>query len=414
MTIDVATEADRAITALVSGGVEDPFPLYDTIRELGSGVHWSNALNAWVVGRYDDVHAMFSDPVTFSNDYFYEMPTGIHDPDNPEHKRYIAINSQQFMVMDPPEHTRIRSIFRGAFTPRAVSRWQNDVEDITDQLLDEFHPGDEIDLMPKLATTVPVAVIARILGVPDADTPKFRDWTEAYVKTFDPVVQGREREQCISTTLTLFDYLHTLVDSKRSQPADDLITTIATTPTSDGDVLEIASTVAQVALLLAAGNDTTTSLIGNTVTLLLQNPRTHERLRQQPDLVPAAIEESLRCDPPFHLDARKATRDVEVGGHRIRAGDLCLQLFAAANRDPRQFDRADHFDIDRAPRANRHLAFGHGIHFCVGAPLARMEGAVIVRKLLERFPDLAEGSTPARRRVDTITVRGWQTRPVRL
>lgn len=410
----VATSAEDVITAIVAGGVQDPFPLYETARELDTGVHWSSILNGWVICRYADVHAMCCDHETFSNDYFYEMPNGVHNPAMEEHRRYIAISSQQFMVTDPPIHTRIRSVFRGAFTPRAINSWKTRVERITDELLDEFNPGDQIDIMPKLAATVPVTVIADILGVPDRDLANFRTWTEAYVDTFNPHVQGPDRDRCITTTLTLFDYLDDLIERKRSDPGDDLISLVATTPTADGDPLEASSAVSQIALLLAAGNETTINLIGNAVSLLVRNPEVKAQLRNDTALIPNAVEETLRFDPPFHMDVRKATRDTELGGKWIEAGQLCFQLLAAANHDPRQFDRPNNFDVNRTANTNRHLAFSHGIHFCIGAPLARLEGQVVVRRLLERFPGLSEGDEPAVRKTDTFISRGWQTRPVRL
>lgn len=411
MATDISS-AEDVITAIVAGGVQDPFPLYDTARELDTGVHWSSILNGWVICRFADVHTMCCDHETFSNDYFYET-NGILNPATEEQRRYIAISSQQFMVKDPPLHTRIRSVFRAAFTPRAINTWKAYVERITDELLDEFSAGDQIDIMPRLAATVPVTVIADILGVPAQDRHSFRSWTDAYVDTFNPRVQGPDRDRCITTALTLFDYLDDLLDRKRTDPGDDLISLIATTPTTDGKPLEASSAVSQTALLLVAGNETTINLIGNAVSLLVQNPEAKEQLLNNPALIPNAIEETLRFDPPFHMDVRKATRDTDLGGKPIQAGQLCYQLLAAANHDPRQFDRPNDFDINRAVNTNRHLAFSHGIHFCLGAPLARMEGQIVVRKLLERFPGLSEGDEPAVRKTDTF-IPGWQTRPVRL
>lgn len=413
-TTIVGTGAEDVVDAIVTARVHDPFPLYTRARELDGGVHWSSALNGWVVCRYADVHAMCCDHETFSNDYFYETPAGIHDPGREQHRRYIAISCQQFMVKDPPLHTRIRAVLRPGFTPRAISDWTSRVERITDETLDQFSAGDQIDIMPAVAVTIPITVIASILGVPDEDLPKFRSWTDGFVGTFSPLIQGPERDQAIATTLTLFDYLGYLLERRRNEPADDLISLLATTSTADGERLETSNAVAQIALLLVAGNETTTNLIGSTVSLLLQNPAAKEQLLINPGLISNAIEEALRCDPPFHLDVRKATRDCDLGGKRVRAGQLCYQLLAAANRDPRHFDRAETFDVTRPTNSNRHLAFSHGVHFCLGAPLARLEGQTVLRKLLERFPDLSEGDEPAVRKTDAVFSRGWQTRPVRL
>lgn len=412
--VAVASEADRMITGIVDGDAQDPFPLYESVRELGSGVHWSAAMNGWVITRYADVLAMCSDPATFCSDYFFEAPSGIHDPAIAEHRRYIEVNSQQFMVTDPPHHTKLRSLFRNSFTPRTIRTWQTHVETITDRLLDEYAPGDQIDLMPKLAATVPVAVISRILGIPDEDVPRFKTWTDAYVDTFNPRTQGDHRDQCIRTTVTLFDYLQDLIERKRVEPGEDLMTVIATTPTLDGEILDSATAAAQAALLLVAGNETTTNLIGNTVTLLIDHPDAKQRLCEHPELIPNAIEEALRYDPPFHFDLRKTACDTTLGGQHLKAGQVTFQLIAAANRDPRQFDHADRFDIERPTTHNRHLAFSHGTHFCLGAPLARMEGQIVIAKLLQRFPNITTGDQPPIRKTDAIISRGWHQRPVTL
>jgi cytochrome P450 len=408
------SEADRIITKFASGGIQNPMPLYNEIREIGNGIHWSTTLNAWVVTRHADIYEQCLDPARFSNDYYWEMPTGIYDPNSAEQRRFVEINSKQFMLKDPPDHTRLRSIFRGTFTPATVEQWKAYVHEVTDDLLSKLSPGQEIDLMTSLAQPLPIAVIARILGIPSEDTPKFRHWTDAFVATFNPVVQGAERDECIHTTVTLFDYLEALVTQKRADPQDDLVSLIVTTTTKDGDLLDAAEAVAQIALLLVAGNETTTNLIGNTVTLLLQNPEALKQVRENLDLVPNLIEESLRLEPPVKMNIRKVKEDIEFQGCHMRAGQLIFQAIASANRDPRQFENAEVFDVRRPIKVNRHLAFSHGIHHCLGAPLARMEAAAVIRKLLEHFPNLSEGSTPPERNVNAIITLDWKHRPVRL
>ncbi|MCV7229200.1 cytochrome P450 [Mycolicibacterium komossense] len=405
-------DAADIVRDLVLGGVADPFPLYEQLREMGSGVHWSDVLGGWIVCRYDDVRSMVSRHDAFSNATFFDGAPGLHDPQDPEHRRFISMSSPQLIFQDPPVHTRIRSIFRSAFTKQSINKWRSAMEDAADEVLDRFRPGQEVDVMPHLAADIPVAVIASILGVPKDKWVQLREWSEAFGRTFDPGVHGQLRDQSIRRSLEMMDYLGDLVTQRRADPQDDLITLIATTKTDVGETLTHTEAVSQVTLLLAAGNDTTTSLIGSAVTILIDEPEVKHQLQEDPSLIPVAIEEMLRFDPPFHLNFRKAVHDTEYGGQQIKSGQMCFQVIAAANRDPRVFANPGVFNVTRD--TSRHLAFSHGIHFCVGAPLARMEGAVVLRKILERFPDFTAGSEPPVRRTNNVLARGWHSRPVKL
>ncbi len=412
--VDVIEQEDAAaiVRDLVIGNVADPFPLYDRLREIGTGVHWSDVLGAWVVTRYDDVKAMVGSHEAFSSDTFFDGAPGIHNPDDPEQRRFISISSRQFIFQDPPTHTRIRSIFRHAFTKQAIKRWRATMEDVADEVLSRYRPGQELDIMPGLAADIPVAVIASMLGVPRERWGQLREWSESFGRTLDPGVQGPLRDQSIGTSLEMMDYLGDLLHQRRADPQDDLISLIATTAADDGERLTDEEAISQLTLLLAAGNDTTASLIGSAMTLLIDHPDVKQELKDDPSRIPVVIEEMLRFDPPFHLNFRKARRDAVFGGEQIKAGQMCFQVIAAANRDPRQFDDPNTFDITRD--ASKHLTFSHGIHFCVGAPLARMEGEVVLSKILERFPDFSAGSTPPVRRANNILARGWHSRPVTL
>lgn len=401
-----------AIEALLTGGVEDPNPLYEVLRETDGGVHFSELLGGWLVTRYADVRRIAQDHATFSSDIFFMSPPGLHDPDDALHRRFIDINSRELMFSDPPRHTRLRSIFRHAFTPGAVTLWRPLVEDVVDRTLDRFRAGEEIELMTELAAQVPVAVIASMLGVDEAHHGDFRRWSYAFASTFDPLVQGEHRDRCIRESMELLDHLAVVLADRREHPADDVVSLLASTPTDDGDRLEDADLLAQLGLLLVAGNETTTNLVGNGVTLLLDHPQARQALIRDPDLLPAALEEVLRFDPPLHLTARRTTAAVTIGGREIPENALVVAVMAAANRDPRVFERPDEFDIGRAP--TRHLSFFHGIHFCVGAHLARTEGDVVFRRLLERFPGFSAGAAPPTRRTHNAIARGWATRPLRL
>ena len=324
----------------------------------------------------------------------------------------MSIFTQQFMLTDPPKHTEIRSILRTSFSPRQVERWRAVVAGITDELLGGLDPTVDFDVMKNFAQLVPIAVIAIMLGIPPEDRGRFRQWTDAFVDTFDPRIRGEERDARVHTTLELFDYLAEQVEMRRTRPCDDLITLLATATLKDGSLLDIPRVVAQLALLLAAGNDTTANLIGNGITLLMNSPDVRRTLCLRPDLVPVAVEEMLRLDPPFHFIPRKVVKDVTLGGRRLKPGQLCWQLLAAANRDHRVFTNPDEFSLE--PRPFPHLAFVHGIHFCLGASLARMEGQIVFSRLLQRYPEFAAGAEPPARRTDTIIARGWRVRPIRL
>jgi cytochrome P450 len=405
-------DATVLMLRLLDGSVQDPFPVYDEIRELGDGVHWFGPMQAAVTTRYDDVRRIARDHDTFSSDTFWTTGAGMHDPADAEHRRFVGINSREFMFSDPPRHTQLRSIFRQAFTPAAIAAWRPLVERTTDELLERFQPGQEVEFVSELAVDVPVAIISAILGVPVQDRHQLREWSFSFASTFDPMVQGERRDHCIRQSLELLDYLATVVAERRRHPAEDLVSLLAGTRTADGELLDDPDLLAQLGLLFIAGNETTSNLLANAVRLLMDNPDTAARWRQAPAVRPRTIEEVLRCDPPLHITGRKTTRPLRLGGLDVEEGTQVITLIGAANRDPRRFDEPQRFDVDRPD--NQHLAFFHGIHFCLGAPLARLEGEVFLTRLLARFPDLAPGADQRVRRISNASSRGWETLPVRL
>jgi cytochrome P450 len=402
----------KLISAIVSGGVQNPFPLYDELREIDEGVHWADELGGWVCTRYDDVRRVYTEHEIFSSDTYSDLHDAVYDARAGEHQRFLDIFVQQFMLTDPPAHTEIRSLLRSAFTPRYLQRWRTVIDKVTETILDKITPDHDVDVMTELAPLVPITVIAAMLGVPPEDTDRFRYWTDAFVATFNPMIVGAERDQCVAASLDMFDYLAARVEDRRINPTDDLITLAGTTALRDGAPLTVSRAVAQLALLLVAGNETTANLIGNGMTLLIDNPHVRHDLCENPGLLAAGIEEMLRLDPPLHLIVRKVVKPVTLGGRRINPGELCWQVNPAANRDPRVFADPNMFRFGRG--SNPHLAFAHGIHFCLGAPLARMEGEVLFTKLLERYPDFTAGAEPAVRKTKAIISRGWLTRPIAL
>jgi cytochrome P450 len=413
MTSTLSTEAGTAIlTQVVLGGLVDPFPLYGELRELDEGVHWCAELQGWVATRAADIRAIGEDPATYSNEMGASSGATAHDPADPVQRRYGEVANNFLIYLDPPRHTQVRAVFRHAFTPRALTVYQETMERIADDLLAEYSSGDEVDFMDKLAAKIPIEVIATILGLPRSDFALFAEWTDAVALAIDPGVQGDPRVGAIYKTVEFLDYLEEVAADRRKEPQDDLISLIVNTPVEGDEPLETGVAVAQAMLLLAAGNDTTTNLLGNAITILLDRPELQQRLVADPSLIPQAVEEVLRFDPPFHFDYRKATRDHMLGGREIKAGTPIFLLLAAANRDPRVFPDPGTFDLDRENK--RHLSFSHGIHRCVGAPLARMEGVVGLAKILGRFPHLTHGSTPPEPKVTNFVTRGWDKRPVTL
>lgn len=413
MTSTVNIEAGTAIlTQIVLGGLQDPFPLYDELRELDEGVHWSAELRGWVATRAADVRMMGEDPATYSNEMGASSGATAHDPSDPVQRRYGEVSDHFLLFLDPPRHTQIRRVFRQAFTPKAVAKYRLTVERIADELLAEYSSGDEVDFMENLAAKIPIEVIATILGLPASDFLMFAEWTDALMLATDPAVQGEPRVRAIHKSVELIDYMAEIAEARLKAPQDDLISLIMTTPVEDDEPLEPLVALSQAVMLLVAGNDTTTNLLGNTISILVDRPELQQRLVADSSLVPQAIEEVLRYDPPFHFDFRKVTRDHVLHGREIKANTPIYHLLAAANRDPRLFPDPLTFDLDRENK--RHLAFSHGIHRCVGAPLARMEGAVGLIKILERFPNITHGSAPPERKVTNVVARGWDKRPVTL
>jgi cytochrome P450 len=404
------TRADEALHELFLAGASDPFPLYDELRETGDGFHFLEPFGAYTVLRYEDLLAVMRDPELFSSDIFWESPPGLHDPDDAQHRRYVDISSRQFMFHDPPRHTRIRRVVRQAFVPRVVNRWKPAIERASDELMERFEPGQEIDFGHDLALHVPVAVITEILGIPAEDRGQFHDWSFAFASTFDPMIQGEARDRAIRGGLEMFDYLAEIVADRHRNPRDDLSSIVVQARDDDGEPLEDAEIIAQLALILAAGNETTTNLLTNTVSILIDRPELQQHIAGTPSSIPGLVEESLRFDPPLHASLRKATRATRVGATDVPEGATLLCIWPAGNRDPRRFDQPQEFRLDRPD--NKHLAFAHGIHFCVGAPLARLEGNVILGRLMQRFPQFRAGSEPPVRRTTNIILRGWESRPV--
>ncbi|MFD3539033.1 cytochrome P450 [Streptomyces sp. NPDC058662] len=365
------------ITACAEEFDADPYPFYAELRATGP-VHQLvvGAARSWLIVGHEEARQALTHPALskdwLGSDLFAAAPD-------------TAVSSNM-LETDPPHHTRLRRLVAREFTARRVEALRPRVQQVTEELLDamEARPDRRADLVRDFAAPLPMTVICELLGVPDLDQRRFRAWSGEIVAPADPA--GASPQVLGEMTA----YLHELVAAKAARPGDDLLSALIRTRDEDGDQLSPDELIGMAFLLLVAGHETTVNLIGNGVRALLAHPGQLAALRADPDaLIGGAVEEMLRYDGPVqHATYRFAREDLEIGGTLIGAGTSVLVCLAGADRDPARFPEPDVFDIRRTGRG--HLAFGHGIHFCLGAPLARMEGSIAVRALLERFPELAE------------------------
>jgi cytochrome P450 len=313
------------------------------------------------------------------------------------------------LTRDPPDHTRLRRLVNKAFTPRRTDALRPRIADITAALLDAMEDaGPDVDLLESLAFPLPVTVICEMLGIPPDDRENFREWTQILIGT-----PGVAEDVFTAASTAMFEYILRLLAGKRAAPADDLLSALIQARDED-DRLDESELLSNVFLLLVAGHDTTVNLIGTGTLALLTHPAELARLRDDPALLPQAVEELLRfASPVNHATYRFASQDVPIGGTVIPRGDLVLIALSSANHDPGQFPQPDTLDLSRDPSG--HVAFGHGIHYCVGAPLARIEGQIAFGALLERFPgiELAVPPESLRFRPGTL-IRGLESLPVNL
>jgi cytochrome P450 len=297
--------------------------------------------------------------------------------------------------------------------PNAVTRWRPTVERAVDELLGQFTAGDEVDFVGQLSVDVPVEAICAVLSIDDLDRPMIRAGTAGLSSAFDPSILVDARSAAIREALRMADEVDAVIAKRRAKPAGDLISVVLESQATESAGLDAAYLLTQIVFLLAAGNHTTINMLSNGVLHLLQHPDQRAVLSGDPGLVNDFINESLRMEPPIHIPPPRLVKQTTVLGEtELPAGSLVFQVLSAANRDPRKFDNPGEFRIDR--RRGRHMTFNHGIHSCVGAPLARLEGEVFFSRFLTRFPDFAAGAEPAGLRAGHVQVRGVETLPIRL
>lgn len=320
------------------------------------------------------------------------------------------VEPPSMLAVDPPDHTRYRKLVARAFSARAVAALRHRTEEIAAELLDELaERGGALDLMAEYASLLPATVIAEMLGAPVVMRRQFLEWGAAAAKSIDAGLSLREFRQAEQGLRALQTWMEGHLRHLRAEPGDNILSALVAAQTQEGKLTPDELTTTAM-LLLAAGFETTVNLIGNGTALLLAHPDQRERLRTEPALWPNAVDEILRFDPPVERTGRIAHRDTEVAGERVAAGRAVMMLLGGANRDPEKFEDPQRFDVARAD-AGEHVAFSSGIHYCLGAGLARMEGEVGLRRLFERFPDLTTAGAPRRR--STRVLRGYATLPVR-
>jgi cytochrome P450 len=387
--------------------VADPFPVYRWLRDH-EPVHWSESFNAWVVTRYDDVLEVFQRPERFSSDRFRKVDPR-YASQRPAVRAVAEVLADWLVFRDPPDHTRLRALLQRSFTPRHLEKNRERIQSTIDDLLLAVSGRGEMDFIRDFAFPLPALVIALLLGVPGEDIEPIKRWSDRLAAYLGGATDGRDNFGEASAGVTsLCDYFRDLLRAKQASPGDDLMSLMLRAEHA-GDRLSPEEVVSNCVLLLFAGHETTTNLLGNGLLHLLRHPAQRERLARDPALAESAVEELLRFDGPVPATTKVVLRDGDWRGAPLRRGQLILPFMSSANRDERHFPAPDRLDLRRQP--NRHLAFGFGIHFCLGAPLARLEARLAFRALLRRFPSLTLAD-PAPRWKPMIFLRGLESLPV--
>ena len=364
----------------------DPYALYHQLRSEDP-VHWSDAWDCWIMTRYDDVNAALRDPRRFSSvgtmeRYLKQLQPSALRQLQPLYDHFTSGLTR----LDPPEHTRLRSLANSAFTRPVIEELRTQIQFTVEGLIDNFENRGQVDLISEFAYPLPASVIADLFGLPMEDCDRFKAWSQQIVAFHgtgraDPVVTLRSQEALLEAR----EWLGSLVDERRQCPQKDLLTRFVQAE-EQGENMSTTELFSNSMTFIIGGHETTTNLIGNGVLALLQNPDQLSLLQQDPGLIEQAIEEMLRYDAPTQRAHHIATRDIDLHGNTIRKGDFVQPIIAAANRDPEQFPDPDRFDIQRLN--NKHLSFGAGPHYCIGAPLSRMEAKIAIPALIRRLPNL--------------------------
>jgi cytochrome P450 len=395
-------------------GRADPYPLYRELREIAP-VHRSGMGPAWFLTRYDDCRTMLRDP---------RFGKAEPDDDNgamgaffssmgPAAEETALTQRRSMLALNPPDHTRLRGLVSRGFTPKRVHDLRPAIEAMTDHviglMIDAADADGEVEVLGTLGFPLPVKVIGELVGVPEADRDMFRPLVRTVAASLEPGTTPEMLRDSMDAAAELQEYFRNLIAVRTADPQDDL-TSVLISAHEDGDRLTEDEMVATLILIFAAGFETTTNLIGNGLLTLLQHPDQLRRLRADPSLLPAAVEEILRYQSPVQADGRRCMQDATLAGHDIAKGEWVITFLGAANRDPLVWDDPERFDI--RPRETQVMSFASGIHYCLGAALARLEGEVVFGKLLERLPSIELVEEPTWR--NTLILRGLDELKVRI
>jgi cytochrome P450 len=399
------TPSDPAVRA-------NPYPQLAELREQDP-VHWCPRLKSWILTRYDDVARALASADEMSPDRLTPFYAALPEPGRStlaEAMRYLSL---WIVFRDPPGHTRLRSLAAKAFLPGTITGWRPAIEEVTERLLDDLaaQGPSETDLVGALTMQLPARIIMRIMNVPDAHLHDIKSWSDdimAFLFSAREITDKYER--AARGARGMAELFRGLVAERRREPGNDLLSLLIAARDAD-DRMSEDELVATAMLLLFAGHETTTNLLSNATLMLLRDPEARARFVAEPENAGTAIEEMLRFDGPSNSMSRVVRVTHEVGGRRLAEGDRVFAMINAANRDPRQFSGPDRLDLGRQP--NRHLTFGQGPHFCIGAQLARLEARIALPRLFDRFPDLAGGDgEPVWH--DSLIARGLSRLPVRM
>jgi pimeloyl-[acyl-carrier protein] synthase len=377
----------------------DPYSSYDALRAVAPVYYW-DAWDIWFIARYDDCNTLLRDARLGRGDMGFEIPA--------EQRALFEMQGHWMLLKNPPDHTRLRGLVHKAFTPRIVEQMRDRIQAITDGLLDRVASGRHADLIADLAYPLPVTVIAELLGIPAHDHDQFHTWSDDLARSLDLTDDPEVYNRASRSAEALTEYLRETIARRRRKPQNDLLSALIAAEEGGGRLTE-DELYATCALLLVAGHETTVNLIGNGMLALLRHPDQLRQLRAEPRLIKSAIEELLRYDSPVQLTGRVALADLDIRGQMIRAGQQVVFLLGSANHDPARFADPPSLDIRRDP--NPHLAFGSGIHYCLGAPLARLESQIAIGGLLRRMPNLILATEAVMYR-DNLTLRGLRALPV--